>query len=82
MPTDLELAYKALSDKQLAYDRLWSYYDGDQPLVYSAQRLKELFRDISARFTENWCQVVVDSVLDRLNRVVSKSQTTTRQQRL
>ena len=67
MATDLELAYNALQGKQKAYDRLWGYYDGDQPLVYSAQRLAELFRNVNARFTENWCAVVVDSVMDRLN---------------
>lgn len=67
MPTDLELAFEALRAKQKPYTRLWDYYDGDQPLVYSAQRLKELFRNVDARFTENWCAVVVDSAMDRLN---------------
>ena len=65
--TDLEIAYNALAAKQGPYTRLWNYYDGDQPLVYSARRLKELFRDVDARFTENWCAVVVDSAMDRLN---------------
>ncbi|NIS83045.1 MAG: phage portal protein, partial [Anaerolineales bacterium] len=65
--TDLETAFKALDGKQSDYDKLWDYYDGDQPLVYSASRLQDLFRDVDAQFTQNWCAVVVDSVLDRLN---------------
>ena len=67
MATDLELAYNALKNKQIAYDRLWAYYDGNQPLIYSASRLRELFRNVDARFTQNWCAVVVDSAIDRLN---------------
>lgn len=67
MTTDLELAYNALAAKQKPLTRLWNYYDGDQPLVYSARRLAELFRKVDARFTENWCSVVVDSAMDRLN---------------
>ena len=67
MITDLEIAFNALYAKQDPYTTLWSYYDGDQPLMYTARRLKELFRNIEARFTENWCAVVVDTVMDRLN---------------
>lgn len=67
MPTDLEIAYNALKAKQDPYTKLWNYYDGDQPLMYTARRLKELFRNVDARFTENWCAVVVDTVMDRLN---------------
>ena len=65
--TDLEIAYNALTNKQIPYTRLWSYYDGDQPLIYSAKRLAELFRRVDASFTQNWCAVVVDSAMDRLN---------------
>lgn len=48
------------------YGNLWNYYDGDQPLVYSADRLREVFPNINADFTENWAGVVVDALLDRL----------------
>ncbi len=67
MATDVELAYKALTGKQARCDLLWSYYDGNQPLVYSAKRLQEVFDNLNATFTENWCAVVVDAVADRLN---------------
>lgn len=66
MTTDLERAYNALSGKLELYNRLWRYYDGDQPVVYTAQRLNEIFANIDARFNENWCSVVIDSVADRI----------------
>lgn len=65
--TDLERAYEALSGKKARYDVLFNYYDGDQPLVYSTERLREVFQRLDARFEQNWCAVVVDSVLERLN---------------
>jgi hypothetical protein len=65
--TDLERAYRALSGKAAAYDLLWAYYEGAQPLRYSTERLAELFGDIRTRFVQNWCAVVVDAAVDRLN---------------
>lgn len=67
MATDLEKAFKALDAKARAYSTLWAYYDGNQPLIYSAKRLQNLFRDIDARFSENWCAVIVDTAMDRLD---------------
>ena len=65
--TDLALALKALQGKQAEYTRLFAYYDGRQPLQYSASRLKAAFAKLDAHFSENWCATVVDSLLDRLN---------------
>ena len=67
MTTDLQLAVAHLNAKRTTYDLLWRYYDGDHPLIYSTEKLKSIFKKIDARFTENWCAVVVDSVLDRMN---------------
>lgn len=64
--TDLQKAVAALNAKKPRYDMLYRYYDGQQPLVYSSEKLREIFSGLDARFTENWCAVVVDSVLDRL----------------
>jgi hypothetical protein len=66
MPTDLELAYNALVAKQDKYNRLYAYYDGNQPLIYSTRRLQEAFNKLDARFVENWMSVVIDAVNDRL----------------
>ena len=62
MATDLEKAVNALLRKKPLYDVYWKYYDGEQPIVYSSKKLKDVFNDIDARFTENWCAVVVDAV--------------------
>lgn len=67
MTTDLEHAVKCLSAKGQRYTQLWDYYDGRQPLIYNNEKLREIFHGLNARFTINWCAVVVDSILDRLN---------------
>lgn len=67
MTSDLEIAYKAIKAKRLRYDLLWAYYDGQHPLVYSASRLREIFKNLDAHFSENWCAVVVDTPLDRIH---------------
>jgi hypothetical protein len=36
-------------------------------LVYSTARLREVFSRIDARFVENWCAVVIDATMDRIN---------------
>ena len=64
--TDLQIAVTHLAAKKPRYDMLWQYRDGQQPLIYSSAKLKEIFHGLDANFTENWCAVVVDSVLDRL----------------
>jgi hypothetical protein len=63
---DLKKAYEAITGKRAIYDRLFRYYDGDQPLVYASQRLREIFAGVDARFTENWCSVVVDTLKERM----------------
>lgn len=64
--TDLERAIKALVAKGQVYGTLWKYYDGDQPVVYTAKRLEQIFKGVDATFVENWCAVVVDSALERI----------------
>lgn len=67
LPDDLTRAYDAIQRKAKLYTGLWQYYDGEQPLVYSMERLKKIFQDFKARFSQNWCAVVIDSALDRIN---------------
>lgn len=65
--SDLARAFNALRVKQQPQGSLWGYYDGDQPLAYTSTRLRDIFRDLDTRFSENWCAVVVDSLKDRVN---------------
>ena len=65
---DLDRAYKVLAGKLSPYGDIWNYYDGDQPLMYTAERMRDLFADLNmATFVENWCAVVIDSANDRIN---------------
>lgn len=66
MITDIEKAFIHFKDVADIYKGYFDYYDGDQPLRYSAERLKKAFEQIDVKFRENWCAVVVDAVLDRL----------------
>jgi hypothetical protein len=66
-PTDLARAWAALEAKARRYDTLWNYYDGQQPLRYSTQRLQAVFQQINVKFTENWCFAVVNAATDRIN---------------
>ena len=66
MPTDLQIAVSHLTWKKPRYDTWWNYRDGDQPLIYSSSKLREIFHGLDARFVINVCAVVVDCVLDRL----------------
>lgn len=65
--SDVKLAFEGLNNKAELYDALFDYYDGDQPLKYSTERLREIFQHIDATFQENWCAVVVDALMDRLS---------------
>lgn len=64
--TDLEKAFNAIAGKRQRLDLLWSYVNGPQPLRYSTARLAEYFQDINTHFELNWCSVIVNAVLDRL----------------
>lgn len=66
MTPDVITAYKALVAKAQEYNTLWSYYEGNHPVRYSTERLRELFREINVNFSENWCAVVINAVFDRL----------------
>lgn len=66
---DLEKAFKAIRDKRADLDLLFRYANGGQPLKYSTRRLQEYFNDINAHFEINWCNVVIQSTLDRLQLV-------------
>ena len=65
---DIDRAYKVLGAKLAGYNDIWDYYDGDQPLMYTAKRMRDLFDDLDmATFVENWCAVVVDAANDRIH---------------
>lgn len=65
---DLERAYNALAGKQRLYNDRWAYYHGTAPLAFANEaRVREIFRGLGSRCTENWAAVVVDTACDRIN---------------
>lgn len=69
MATDLEKAFTALAAKADVYAKYYNYFDGDQPLRYSTKRLRQVFEQQDVKFIENWCSVVINASLDRLDLV-------------
>jgi len=63
---DLKYAYKSLIKQAQNASFNLKYYNGDQPLQYSHERLRQVFSRSSVKFIQNWCGVVINSVLDRL----------------
>lgn len=63
---DIELAFTTITGKCPDIEMAFRYYDGDHPLVYATERLRQIFAGVSVRMVENWCAVVVDSVKDRM----------------
>lgn len=66
MDNDLKLAVTTLQRKAVDLAPLFEYYEGNQPLRYAADRLRDIFQNAQTRFTENWCAVVINAVCDRL----------------
>lgn len=66
MVSDLDLAVQTLLIKGHRYKLLWDYYEGRQPLVYSYDRMRDIFANLNARFTQNWCAVVIDATNDKI----------------
>jgi len=64
--SDLQMAYEAIMAKRPAHTDAFAYYDGNQPLVYANERLRNIFKGNQVRFTENWCRLVVDAVKERI----------------
>ena len=56
MITDIEKAFVHFKDVADIYKGYFDYYDGDQPLRYSAERLKEAFEQIDYIFTPSGFQ--------------------------
>lgn len=65
--SDIKRAFDTISAKRKPYSDLFNYYDGDQPVMYSTNAMREVFRNLDARFTLNFCAVVIDAVKERVS---------------
>ena len=64
---DLDYAKTELIDKRKDAEIYRKYYEGDQPMIYSYSRLREIFGSSRmVTYVQNWCSVVINAALDRL----------------
>jgi hypothetical protein len=64
---DLALALDTLKSKQHHAALYLSYYDGDNPLPYISERLRDIFAGLNTEFRMNWCAPVINACADRIN---------------
>lgn len=63
---DIMPAVKLILAKQPEISRLWDYYEGAHILKFSTEKLQKIFGTIGVFFSENWMEVIIDSVTDRM----------------
>jgi hypothetical protein len=56
-----------LADRQVTLQRLQDYHDGKHRLAFTSEKFRQSFGGMFAAFADNWCQLVVDAVEERLN---------------
>ena len=59
-------ALNVLNEKLEDYERFQDYYDSDHSLEFRTDKWDEAFGTEFEEFADNWCQIVVDSVAQRL----------------
>jgi hypothetical protein len=62
----LHRLYAGIHSRRPAIQRLAAYYDGRHNLAFSGEKFLEAFGGLFASFADNWCQLVVDAVEERL----------------
>ncbi|HQK35337.1 MAG TPA: phage portal protein [Spirochaetales bacterium] len=63
---DLKTMFNRLKEQERRVEAYTAYYYGDHPLIYSHERLREVFNRSTVNFVQNWCAVVIDTTLDRI----------------
>lgn len=56
-----------LGKRRVELELLDSYYEGDHPLAFASVKFQQAFGGLFAAFADNWCDLVVDAVEERLN---------------
>lgn len=65
--SDIDLSLAVLTAKEPVYTKLINYADGIQPLVYATEALRSYFNKLNVHYVQNWMEVVINSVADRLH---------------
>lgn len=58
---------KALTTRAQSIQRYDDYYCGKHPLAFASEKFRKAFGGLFNEFADNWCDLVVDSVEERLN---------------
>lgn len=56
-----------LTGRQVLLQRLQDYHDGKHRLAFTSQKFRDAFGGMFSSFADNWMQLVVDAVEERLN---------------
>jgi Phage portal protein, SPP1 Gp6-like len=70
----IKWATDAIAKNLADYEKFQDYYDGDHSLVFATAKWTEAFGSEFEEFADNWCQVVVDSMVQRLEIIGWKSE--------
>lgn len=57
--------FTELQEEWSDLEKYRNYYNGEQKFVFGTEKFKEFFPDFEG-FEDNWCQVVVDAVADKI----------------
>lgn len=58
---------KVQSDRKNDLDRYNDYYTGEHRLVFATAKFQTVFGGLFSEFADNWCELVVNAVEERLN---------------
>jgi SPP1 Gp6-like portal protein len=47
-------------------DRYWEYYRGEAQVIYATAKYRQHFARLLNEISDNWCEVVIDSAVERL----------------
>jgi hypothetical protein len=62
----LRRLYAEIHRRRPGITRLADYYDGRHSLAFTSQKFLDAFGGLFSSFADNWCQIVVDAVEERL----------------
>lgn len=62
----LRRLYAGIHARRPSIIRLANYYDGRHNLAFTSEKFLDAFGGLFASFADNWCQLVVDAVEERL----------------
>lgn len=66
MNVDMDNVYQAIVKQSSSARGYMQYYLGNQPLMYTHERLRQVFDRSTVNFVQNWCAVVIDTTCDRM----------------